>query len=62
MDGEARSHALDRRPADPEMLDVLGFDTATQLISDFAHGTRPTAARFPRERGDAIRTFCLVVQ
>ena len=26
-------------PADPEMLDVVGFDTATpQLISDFARG------------------------
>jgi len=26
-------------PADPELLDVVGFDTATpQLISDFARG------------------------
>jgi hypothetical protein len=28
---------LASRPADPRMLDVVGFDTATpQLISDFA--------------------------
>jgi 60 kDa SS-A/Ro ribonucleoprotein len=27
-------------PADPGMLDVVGFDTATpQLLSDFAHGS-----------------------